>query len=187
MLSKIKSLLVNNKAMSEETQRFISIIFLAIAGAMSFQTFVHTRLLLWDYHLSFRPTLISTALAVVMMAPLYLRDILQWNRSIYTTISAMLLLLVFASFFELAMGGNGRGQIATAAIVGALTMSWLGIKEVAGGCWVVALAAGLYSAINSSMAMGFFGYIYIAFGFLGLAFHSKLNPGQLVSGVRESY
>jgi hypothetical protein len=186
MISKIRSLLVNDDEISEKNQRLISIVFLGIAAVMSFQDYVHVRRL-WDYHLSFRPTLISTGLAVVMMAPLYLRGILQWNRSIYTTISAMLILLVFASFIELAMGGNGRADITTTGIGAAIVLSWLGMKEVAGGCWMVPLAVGLYSAYYNSNAMGFYGYIYIACSFLGLVFHSKLNPGQLVSGIRGAY
>jgi hypothetical protein len=186
MFEKIRSFMVNDKEISRENQRFLSIAFLAIAGAMSFQNYVHVRWL-WDYHLSFRPTLVSTGLAVVMIAPLYLRGILQWNKSIYTTISAMLILLVFASFIELSMGGNGSGQITTAAIGAAMVLSWLGIKEVAGASWVVALAGGFYSAINNNISMGFYGYIYIACGFLGLVFHSRLSPGQLVSGIRAAY
>lgn len=172
--------------MSEASQRFLSIIFLAISGMMSFREYVHVRWF-WDYHLSFTPGLASTALAFLMIAPLYLRGILRWNRSIYTTLSFILILLVFASFIELALGGNGLSQFTTAAIAVALMLSWLGIKEVAGVCWVLALATGLYSAISNNLAMGFYGYLYIACGCLGLLFHSKLNPGQLVTGIRASY
>jgi hypothetical protein len=186
MLEKLKSLVTNDTKMSTESQRFASIIFLAIAGGMSFREYVHTRWL-WDYHLTFSPGLISTGIAILMMAPLYLRGILKWNRSIFTTLSFVLILLVLASFIELALGGNGRGQFVTAAIGGAVVLSWLGIKEIAGVCWVLAFVAGLYSAISNNLAMGFYGYIYMAFGFLGLLLHSQLNPGQLVKGIQEAY
>lgn len=186
MLSKFQALLTDNAEMSERNQRLASIIFLAIAGAMSFREYVQVRWL-WDYHLTIRPGLISTVVAVLMVAPLYLRGILKWNRSIYTLISLVLILMVFASFLELALGGNGRGQVITAIIVMALVLSWLGIKEVAGVCWILAFAAGMFAAISNNLAMGFSGFIYITCGFLGLAFHSKLNPGQLVSGIRSEY
>lgn len=104
-----------------------------------------------------------------------------------TTVFLVLVLLVFASFIELALGGNGRGQFTTAAIGAALVLSWLGIKEVAGASWALALSAGLYSAISNNMAMGFFGFIYVTCAFLGLVLHSKLSPGQLVSGIRDAY
>lgn len=183
---RLKSLLVNETELSPENQRLLSLIFLAIAGVMSFQEYVHVRWL-WDYRLTFKPGLISTSLAIAMLAPLYLRGILRWNRSIYTTVFFILVLLVFASFVELALGGNQRGQFTTAAIGVAVVLSWLGIKQVAGCCWILALATGLYSAISNNQAMGFYGYIYMLCAFLGLAFHAKLNPGQLVAGIRDAY
>jgi hypothetical protein len=186
MFAKIKSMLVNDQELTGENQRFVSIIFLAIAGGMSFLEYTHIGWF-WDYHLTFTPGLISTVIATLMIAPLYLRGILIWNKSVYTTISFVLILLVFASFLELALGGNSYNPFVMGTIGAALLLSWLGIKEAAGQSWALALVAGLSSAILNDMAMGFYGFIYIACGVLGLLIHSKLNPGQLVAGIREAY
>ena len=186
MLEKFKSILIDITELPPEKQRLASLIFLAIAGGMSFLEYTHIGWI-WDRHLSFAPGLISTIIAALMIAPLYLRGILIWNKSVYTAISFVLILLVFASFVELAMGGNSSNQYVRGAIGAALLLSWLGIKEVAGGCWALALLAGLSSAILNNMIMGFYGFTYIACGVLGQLFHSGLNPGQLVTGIRSAY
>jgi hypothetical protein len=185
-MENIRSILTSIRPMNEESQRLASLIFLAIAGGMSFLEYTHVRIL-WDYHLSFTPRLLSTALAVCMVAPLYLRGILKWNMSVYTTISLVLILLVFGSFVELSLGGNNRNEFVTTALGAALLLSWLGIKEVAALCWVLVLIVGLYCTLSNSAAMGIYGYVYIVCGFLGLLFHSKLSPGELIAGIRAEY
>jgi hypothetical protein len=131
--------------------------------------------------------LISTILAICLISPLYLRGILKWSKSIYSLLSLVLILLVFASFTELALGGNGKSSIVISLLVAAVVLSWLGIKAVASASWGLALAAAIYSAIVSDLAMGFAGFIYIGSGFIGLVLHSGLNPGELFEGIRSEY
>ena len=178
MFTTIRAALANDNALSSETLRLLSLVFLLLSGVMSF--FKYTQIgTFWDTQLTFTPGFASTLMAIAMLAPLYLRGILKWNGSAFSILSFVLILLVFASFIELALGGNQTGGLVAVILAVAVVLSWLGIQAVAGIAWLLVLGAGIYSAVMNHMAMGFFGFIYIAAGFLGLTLHSGLSPGEL--------
>jgi hypothetical protein len=186
MFQKIKTFWVNDEELGIEWQRLLSIIFLFLAGIMSFITYTHMGWL-WNTKLTFAPSFISTIGGTMLIAPLYLRDILKWNRSIYTIISFLLILLVFSSFLEIITGGKGYNNITYSLIGISIVLSWLEIKGVAGVSWILTLDAAIYHVITSTLALGFNGYIYVSSGFLGLVLHTGLNPGALVKGLKEEY
>ena len=185
MLNKIRNMIANDNEIGSEWLRVLSLFFLLLSGSMSFLTYTHTGIF-WDSQFSFEPGFISTILAVFLISPLYLRGLLKWNKSIYTLLSFVLILLVFGSFIELAMGGN-KNPIIVVLLSISIVLSWLGMRAIAGVGWILTLAAGIYSAIINDMAMGFYGFIYIGSGFLGLILHSGLNPGKLVLGLKEEF
>jgi hypothetical protein len=190
MLEGLKKALASDNELDNETLRLLSLLFLLASGVMSFFNYTHTGVfagIFFDSSLTFQPNLISTILAICLISPLYLRGILKWSKSIYSLLSLVLILLVFASFTELALGGNGKSSIVISLLVAAVVLSWLGVKAVAGASWGLALAAAIYSAIESNLAMGFAGFIYIGSGFIGLVLHSGVNPGELFEGIRSEY
>lgn len=174
MLHKIKVAIASENEMNSETLRLLSLFCLFLSGMMSF--FNYTQIgWLWNTTVSFSPNFISTIMAIFLIAPLYMREILKWNKSIYSSIAFILILLVFASFVQLALGGNGKNIIITLLLSAAVVLSWLGIKPIAGVAWMLVFTAGIYSAIANSLAMGFFGFIYVASGFyrIGFSFRAK--------------
>lgn len=187
MLAKIKDLVSDDNELDGGTLRLLSLIFLSICGGMAF--FEYVKIIDWwfDAKLTFKPGLISTIIAIALISPLYVRGILKWNKSVYTILSLMLILLVFASFVELALGGNEKNNIIYALIGSAVVLSWLGMKAIAGISWALALFAAIYSAIINNIAMGFYGYVYISSGFIGLILHSGLNPGGFYQGIKEEF
>tara|TARA_B110000238_G_scaffold163159_1_gene177671 strand:+ start:112 stop:774 length:663 start_codon:yes stop_codon:yes gene_type:complete len=190
MLEGLKKALASDNELDNETLRLLSLLFLLASGVMSFFNYTHTGVfagIFFDSSLTFQPNLISTILAICLISPLYLRGILKWSKSIYSLLSLVLILLVFASFTELALGGNGKSSIVISLLVAAVVLSWLGVKAVASASWGLALAAAIYSAIESNLAMGFAGFIYIGSGFIGLVLHSGVNPGELFEGIRSEY
>ena len=195
-LNKATESISNNQRLSDTHQRLLSLLFLSLAAAMSFFEFTRTVGSSWSWlginstHIetvSFTPTFISTILAIGLITPLYLRNILKWNTSIYSIISLILILLVFASFIQLSLLGGTDNQVVQSALAIAILLSWVGLSSVAGMSWVIALGAGIYTVISNNITMGIYGYLYITFGFLGLILHSRLNPGELVKGLKEEY
>ena len=187
MLKALKKAVANDNELDNETLRLLSLLFLLISGAMSFFKYTEVYAFWPNTVRTFEPRLISTVIAIFLIAPLYLRGVLKWNKSIFTLISLFLILLVFASFVELAMGGNQHSQTVMSLVGAALLLSWFGIREVAGISWVLALVAAIYAANESNLAMGKAGFVYIASGFIGLVLHSGLNPGLLLQGIKSEY
>ena len=186
MIKRIKNFLVNDKELESSWQKLLSLIFLSLASLMSFFSYTQVGYF-WDSHLKFTPSFVSAIIGIVLVAPLYLRNILKWNRSIYTMISFVLILLVFASFTELATGGNPKSSLIYSLIAISIVLSWLGIRGIAGISWILVLAAAIYAAIVNNLALGFGGFIYICSGFMGLLLHTGLNPGMFIKNIKEEY
>jgi len=131
----------------------------------------------------------SSAIAVALIAPLYLRGLLKWNKSPFTTISFVLILGVFASFVEMSiLGGKTKlGGVNLYVLMIALALSWAGIRGIAGIAWVIVLVLGIYNVHSASIDFGLPGYLYICSAFMGLCFHSGVNPGELFSSLKEEY
>ncbi len=186
MLRKFRATMANDNQLDNETLRFLSLIFLLLAGIMSFFKYTHVGLL-WDTDFTFAPGFLSSIFGILLIAPLYMRGILKWNKSIYTIISFILILMVFASFIELALGGNKKSSITMALLGAAFVLSWLGIRVAAGVAWILVLVAAVMSAIVNNLAMGLWGFVYVGSGALGLILHSGLNPGEFMQALKIEY
>jgi len=135
-----------------------------------------------------QPGFISTLVAIVVISPLYMRNILKWNKSIYTLFSLILFLLLFSSLIELALGGKGfTGGIIQYLIIISVALSWLGMRAIAGVSWILLIGAVAFSIIENNVVMNFYGFVYIASGFIGLVLHSELGPAQLIEGIKEEF
>ena len=186
-MARLISSITDNTPMSGTAQRALSIIFLIISVSMAFMTYSREGMF-FDSKLEIFPSFISTLIAIILIAPLYARNILKWNKSFYTLISLILFLLLFGSLVELAMGGNGlNSQVIQYLLLSAVILSWLGMKAIAGGSWLLLFPAIAISIVNNNTAMGFYGFIYVASGFIGILLHSELNPANLVKGFKEEF
>ena len=186
-MARLISSITDNTPMSGTAQRALSIIFLIISVSMAFMTYSREGMF-FDSKLEIFPSFISTLIAIILIAPLYARNILKWNKSFYTLISLILFLLLFGSLVELAMGGNGlNSQVIQYLLLTAVILSWLGMKAIAGGSWLLLFPAIAISIVNNNTAMGFYGFIYVASGFIGILLHSELNPANLVKGFKEEF
>ena len=186
-MSKFINNLITDTAMSISTQRVLSLVFLIIAVSMAFISYDREGIF-FNTKLEIFPGFISTLVAIILIVPLYARNILKWNKSFYTLISLVLFLILFGSLVELAMGGNGlNSQVVQYLLLSAIVLSWLGMKAIAGGSWLLLFPAIAVSIVENNTAMGFYGFIYVACGFIGILLHSELNPANLVSGIKEEF
>jgi hypothetical protein len=191
-LEKFINRVTDDTPMSSKMQRGLSLVFLLIAIIMTFIPYNKMYMLfgidVWESNLKILPSFISTFIAILLIAPLYARNFLKWNKSIYTLISFVLFLFIFGSLIELALGGNGvNSGIIEMIFVIAIALSWLGIKAIAGICWMLLFIAVAFSVVWNNAIMGMYGFIYLASAFIGLVLHSELNPGHLVAGFKEEF
>jgi hypothetical protein len=204
MLGKLLDDIADDNELASGTARLLSLVFLLIAAVLSLLEY--TRPVTgwtWDWvpsyvwpwphghkvqHVNFRPDFINGLIALALVAPLYMRGLLKWKRSLYSIISFSLILLVFASFVTMALGGGGtNNSVIRGSLLSAVVLSWLGIRSVAGLSWLLALGTGVYSVNVNSIAMGLPGCVYVASATLGLLLHSGLHPGDLVQGLMVEY
>ena len=186
-MKKIINNLTDDIPMSTRMQKGLSLVFLIIAVSMAFISYDRDGIF-FNTKLEIFPGFISTLVAIILIAPLYARNILKWNNSLYTLISLILFLILFGSLVELAMGGNGlNSQVVQYLLLSAIVLSWLGMKAIAGGSWLLLFPAIAVSIIENNTAMGFYGFIYVASGFIGILLHSELNPANLVKGIKEEF
>jgi hypothetical protein len=69
----------------------------------------------------------------------------------------------------------------------ALALSWVGLRGIAGIAWIIVLLVGIHSVVSVANAMSFAGFLYVCSAALGLCFHSGVNPGELLSSLKEEY
>ena len=190
MFEKIRAAITDDNEISKEWQRFASLIFLAFAFLLSLLPYERARMGgLWHSAVSITPDLMSTSVGLALIAPLYLRGLLKWNSSPFTTISFVLILGVFASFVQLSLFGSNSilGTLNFYMILIAIVLSWVGMRGVAGIAWIIILLLGIYNVTVTSTALEFFGYLYVCSAVVGLCFHSGVNPGEFLDCVREEY
>ena len=190
MLEKIRAAITDDNEISKEWQRLASLALLLFAFVLALLPYERSRA--WDVFrtdVSITPSFISSFIALALIAPLYLRGLLKWNRSPFTTISFVLILGVFASFVELSVlgGKNFVGTLNFYMVMTALVLSWVGLRGIAGVAWIIVLLAGIYNIQVTSTALGFAGYLYICSAFLGLCFHAGVNPGELAASLKDEY
>ena len=179
--------LTDEKELSKMKQRRLSLIFLFIACV---QIFIPYDRGFWDTIKNFEtellimPDFTSGFLGILIIVPLYARNILKWNRSNYTLIKLIMFILIFSSLIKLIGVSKAYSIIVLSA---ALALSWLGIKAVAGLAWILLFAGVIFFSLENINAMGFCGWIYLISVFVGLILHSELSPSQLTSSFKEEF
>lgn len=175
----------------------LSVIFLTTAVAISFMNFAYVEEKWFGLSeevrvFNFAPDLISTIVAIVLVAPLYIRNLFRWTQSFYSLIFFVLIVFFFATLIHLVLGGrdvlSSEGNNRTIEMIAAaIILSWVGMKGIAALSWVMVVIAAIVSMLNQNYAMGFWGAIYIMSGCLGILLRTNLNPGQLIGVFKEEY
>lgn len=173
---------------SPRMTKLLSLASLAIAASLCFMTYSYPTLFgLREKNITPSPKLLSGAIALAMLAPLYARDILKWSKSVYGLISFVLFWLVFAGLVEIAIGGGGKSRYHYYLLGGAVLLSWLGMRGVAGVAWMLAFAACIVGLVTSNLAMGPYGFVFLASGSIGCILHSGMGPADLIAGMKDEF
>ena len=74
MFAKIRDTIASDNELSNETLRLLSLFALAASGSMSLFKYTQERSWWFDSALGFAPTFISALVALMLVAPLYIRN-----------------------------------------------------------------------------------------------------------------
>ncbi|WP_133012427.1 hypothetical protein [Marinomonas flavescens] len=170
--------------------RFLSLLLLILSCSICFIPFKNLGFLanLTGHVHNFTPGVLSSVISLFFVAPLYLRGKLKWSLSTYHLLSFLLITLLFSSFVELVVG-NGTDEISSSYILIGMSvlLSWIGMRAIAGFSWVFVFAAVIINVVTRDTEMGFWGFVYIFSGFLGLILHAGLNPGEMFEELRDEF
>lgn len=186
-MKKVKEFLTNEQELSAEWQKILSLLLLITCLAISFFEYQSDSIFKhFKDPLSFSPQLLSTIFALALVCPLYLRGIMPWKKNAYTLLGSVLVILVLASFVELAKGGNDNDKLYYLVLL-SIVLSWIGIRGIAGVSWIITIAVCSFQMIDNSNILDFLGSVYILSGFFGIALFTGLNPGELMNSFKMEY
>nr|WP_314741231.1 hypothetical protein [uncultured Haemophilus sp.] len=189
-IKKLSEFVLGERELSKIGTNFLSLCFLIVAVGISFQEFTDPNaswFFLKNSALTFKPDFISTIVGLGLLTPLYGRRLVKWNKSIYSILYFILASALFASTVELAFFGGNQSNVTVGLIGISLVLSWFGLREIAGFAWIFCFIATIYNVLINNIALGFYGYIYVISGFLGILLSTNLTPAELIQALKEEY
>ena len=191
---RVRDFLIDEKGLHPAWRKLLSLLLLAAAGSIALVPFEKCLVIWWCDEVYYLPGFLSGLLAIGMVMPMYARGILIWAFNVYRLLSFALVLFVSGVAIEIALlGGNSDGW---AGFIGsftgtmlfvALLLSWLGMREVAGYVWLLVLIPIAHNLMTSDNALGFYGFIFVVCGFLGLMLQSENSFENTLTALGNEY
>ncbi|MDN2655401.1 hypothetical protein OW493_02935 [Cobetia sp. 14N.309.X.WAT.E.A4] len=123
------------------------------------------------------PGLIHGLIALGMLVPLYLRKIIAYrNMSIASILFFVINLYLFSAWIQLAVGveGDFSNTIINIGLMSALLLGWLGIRAIAGYCWIIIVLLCGYNMLNSSEMLAAWGLLFLVLSVISVWFQTKM-------------
>jgi hypothetical protein len=193
LLSKASEIIVGDQELTQNKQRLISLILMMIATGLAWIPLKRTAILLFFVPITtttkgFAPDFITAMIALVIVLPLYFRNILKWKKtSVYSILSFAVNLTLIATFCKIILGEGFIFSVYTISLGLALILTWLGIRPVAGIAWIAVFVIGIIALQVRNYVMGIYGYLFILLGFLGLILHMEFQPGEFYEEFRRDF
>lgn len=169
---------------STKMKKKVAVLLLILAAYLT--TVPYTgKVLFFKVDRSITPDFISSVAGISLLLPMYGRGLIKWSFSIYGVAMFVLFLMIYAAIIKLAFMGGGN--IPIYLVAASITLAWLGLRAIAGFGWILAFLAAVISAVTTSDAMGFSGFIFVCSSFLGLLMHSDVSPQKMVKDIQSEY
>lgn len=130
----------------------------------------------------YTPDLLTALIALLIILPLYVRNIFKWQKtSVYSLMAFGLNLALCATFFKIILGGEGFAfNYLTVALAFSMVLAWAGMRPVALVAWVAIFIIAIIKIQVTNQTFGSTGFLFVLFGFLGLLLHAEVKPRDLV-------
>lgn len=176
--------------LSGETKKILSFMFIILAIVLAWLP--KERALFWRFTLmedGFYPNFITGAVGLMIVLPLYIRNIFKWRTtSVFSILAFLLNVTLVSTFVKIIMGGSEfQFTLITTALIVAVIITWLGMRPIVPLAWAAVFGLGALSLVENSYMMGVSGYLFIVFGFLGVLLHSELDIATLSNEVMDQF
>ena len=193
MLTRFSEILVGDKELTKDKQRLLSLALLLAAIVFAWIPHERTWLLfrIWKRTFledGFFPDFITAIMGVMIVLPLYLRNILKWEHtSVYSILSAAINVTLVATLCKIVVGNGFSQSLLSYLLLSAIFLSWLGMRPVAGMAWVAVLIIGIFGLIVRNYAMGMHGYLFVLCSFIGLLLQSEMKPRDVMQELSNEF
>jgi hypothetical protein len=187
--------------LSSKTQKWIALIAGVlgfIAGSFYYDTLTTSEFWLdplWFLHdgdeLKFSlPGLIHGLIALAMLIPLYVRRIIAYRNM--STISLLLLIVniyLFSAWIQFATGfqGDFSNLVVNISLLAAILLGWLGMRSIAGFCWIIVVALCGYNMINGSEMLAAWGILFLVSSVVSIWFQTKMPLEDFFSAMKSEF
>lgn len=192
-LRKLSTILVGDEEIATDKRRLISLAFMVIAIALAWIPYERDFSLfrIWGSSKTggFLPNFLTGMIGLAIVLPMYLRNILRWEKtSIYSILSFALNLTLIATLCRIILPDTKLiWSAVTVGLLMAVVLSWLGMRPVALLAWAGVLILGVFELQSKSNAMGVAGFLFVLFGAVGLILHSELKPREIMSSLKHEF
>ena len=188
LASKLENGLTNDHNMSYKSKKIWALVLILISCILPSLSWTHEVFWIFERDVHFRPGFLTAFLSIMLLSPLYVRNILIWKVTSYHIILNFLLFYYFGSLMTVVLGGDSfTSTLTTYLVVAAVVLSWLGMAAIAGISWILILVAMVYNITVIDQAMDVFGFVYVITGFFGASLFTELNPGQLFKEISTEF
>ncbi len=194
VFDKISEIMFGDHELSTRKQRLVSLIFMILAIGLAWKPQEQTSLVLFIWKRSktgqgFAPDLLTALIGLLIVLPLYVRNILKWRgTSVYSILSFTVNLTLCATFCKIILGGQGFVFSSLTVSLGiALLLAWVGMRPVAGIAWIAIFIMGIVQLQITNQTLGVYGFLFVLFGFLGVVLHAELKPSELYHQLKYEF
>lgn len=185
----------------KEKQKLIALVtgvLAFIAGCLFYEKLTFTNMMLdpvWFLHdengLVFKiPGLIHGVIATIILAPLYIRKIIAYrNISIISLILLITNVYLFSAWAQLATGfqDDFNNSVINMSLIAAILLGWLGMKSIAGFCWIIVVALGAYNMVDSSEMLAAWGVLFLVLSIVSMWFQTKMPLDSFFSSMKSEF
>lgn len=186
---------------STKTQKWIALIagiLGFIAGSFYYDTLTTTEFWLdpvWFLHtgkeLKFSlPGLIHGLLALAMLIPLYVRRIIAYrNMSVISLLLLVVNIYLFSAWIQLATGfqEDFSNSIVNMSLMAAILLGWLGMRSIAGFCWIIVVALCGYNMLKGSEMLAAWGILFLVLSVVSIWFQTKMPLDDFFSAMKSEF
>lgn len=136
------------------------------------------------------PSIVNGAVGLFMCMPMYIRGFIEFKHiSIYRCVTLLFNWLLFSSISQIILGPDNtlENNFSSMCLFGGMLLTWLGLRSVAGFCWLFFVFIALFNLAFNSKLPQFTGFLFLACGFFSLMFQMNLVPVEMYNRFKVEF
>lgn len=136
------------------------------------------------------PGAVNGTLGFFLCMPMYVRGFIEFKHiSVYRCVSFLFNWLLCASVMQIIFGPDNTfiKSFSNIFLFSGLLLTWLGIRAIAGLCWLLFIVAAIINLSFSNKFPQLSSFLFLACGFFSLMFQMNLVPSEIYKLFKEEF